>query len=151
MIQELKKKMLFVGRVKIHNYLLGWEIFNVVKENPKSVIKSETFREYYTWTKFDIQNEDIWVTYDNCREMVFEIKDDKLFVDITTYTLGTFYDEKPKERKWSAKIELPMDFLTKITPYIDSAFEKFCEKSYEEHLDFLRNSWIKNFKKEILA
>ena len=45
MIRELKKKLLFVGSVKTHNYLLGWEIFNVVKENLKSVIKSETFGE----------------------------------------------------------------------------------------------------------
>lgn len=147
----LKKKLFLIGKVKVTKYAIGWDIFNVVEQNPNAVIKSEVYRPFYDFKKFDILKKDEWITYDKCRDMIFEIVDDKLFVDITTFTYNKILYENQRVAKWSARIELPMDFIVKISSHIESKFEDFCEKSYEDYLEFMKISWINKFKNDILA
>ena len=44
-----------------------------------------------------------------------------------------------------------MEFIQKFETIIDYKFDKFCEKAYDEHLEFLRLQWIKRFKEELLG
>ena len=147
----LKKKLFLIGKIKVTKYSIGWDIFDVVGKNLNAVIKCESYRPFYDFRKFDILKKDEWITYDKCRDMIFEIVDDKLFVDITTFTFNSLVYENQRLAKWSARIELPMDFIVKISSFIESKFEDFCEKSYEDYLEFLKISWINKFKIDILA
>ena len=147
----LKKKLFLIGKIKVTKYAIGWDIFDEVEKNLNAVIKCETHNEFYAFKKFDILKKDEWITYDNCRDMIFEIVDDKLFVDITTFTFNSLVYENQRLAKWSARIELPMDFIVKISSFIDSKFEDFCEKSYETYLESMKISWINKFKNDILA
>lgn len=147
----LKKKLFLIGKIKATKYAIGWDIFDVVEKTPNAVIKCESYRPFYDFRKFDILKKDEWITYDKCRDMIFEIVDDKLFVDITTFTFNSLVYENQRLAKWSARIELPMDFIVKISSHIESKFEDFCEKSYEDYLEFMKISWINKFKNDILA
>lgn len=147
----LKKKLFLIGKVKVTKYSIGWDIFDVVEKNLNAVIKCETYRPFYDFKKFDILKKDEWITYDSCRDMIFEIVDDKLFVDITTSTFNKPLYEYQRVAKWSARIELPMDFIVKISSHIDSKFEDFCEKSYADYLESMKIMWINKFKNDILA
>jgi hypothetical protein len=151
MEEILKKKLFLIGKLKVTNYNIGWDIFDVVEKNLNAVIKYETHNEFYTFKKFDILKKDEWITYDSCRDMMFEIVDNKLFVDITTFTFNKPLYENQRVAKWSARIELPMDFIVKISSFIEFKFEVFCEKSYETYLESMRISWINKFKNDILA
>ena len=51
---------------------------------------------------------------------------------------------------WKAEFFLPIDFVIKIQTDIDIAFDRFCDRAYDEHLEFLRLQWIKKFKEELL-
>lgn len=151
MEEILKKKLFLIGKIKVTKYAIGWDIFDIVEKNLNAVIKYDTYKPFYDFKKFDILKKDEWITYDSCRDMIFEIVDDKLFVDITTFTFNSLLYEKQRVAKWSARIELPMDFIVKISSFIESKFEVFCEKSYETYLESMKISWINKFKNDILA
>lgn len=68
------------GSYSTDNYQLGWKVFDIVKENPDSII---SFENKIDWRKYNPQNKDHWVTYQNARNLKFYLKEEILFVEVT--------------------------------------------------------------------
>ena len=150
-MDTLIKKLNFVGIITTNNYSLGWDIYNLVVEDKCEIVSIESNDYFYNqWRKLNIKNKEEWITYGDCREMTFHYINEKIAVEVKTYTLGTLGMER-KRLKWKAEFFLPIDFVTKIQTQIDRAFDKFCEKGYDNYLESMRLQWIKNFKKEMLG
>ena len=149
-MDTLIKKLNFVGTITSNNYHLGWDIYDLVAEDKCEVVSVNPSDDFYNqWHKLNIKKKDEWITYGDCREMSFHYINEQIAVEVKTYTLGTLGMER-RQLKWKAEFFLPIDFVTKIQTQIDKAFERFCEKAYDNHLEFLRLQWIENFKKEML-
>lgn len=150
-MDTLIKKLNFVGTITTNNYNLGWDIYDIVVEDKCEVVSIKPSDDFYNqWRKLNIKDKEEWITYGDCREMTFHYINEQIAVEVKTYTLGTLEMER-RQLKWKAEFFLPIDFVTKIQTQIDRAFDKFCEKAYDEHLEFLRLQWIKRFKEELLG
>lgn len=150
-MDTLIKKLNFVGTITTNNYNLGWDIYDIVVEDKCEVVSIKPSDDFYNqWRKLNIKDKEEWITYGDCREMTFHYINEQIAVEVKTYTLGTLGMER-RQLKWKAEFFLPIDFVTKIQTQIDRAFDKFCEKAYDEHLEFMRLQWIQNFKKEMLG
>ena len=148
-MDTLVKKLNFVGTITTDNYNLGWDIYDLVVEDKCEIVSISPSDDFY-WQghRLNIKNKEEWITYGDCREMTFHYINEQIAVEVKTYTLGTL---ERSLLKWKAEFLLPIDFVTKIQAKIDRAFDKFCEKAYDDHLEFLRLQWIKRFKNELLS
>jgi hypothetical protein len=81
--------------------------------------------------------------------MSFRYINKQIAVEVKTYTRYR-YGKEGMYLKWKAEFLLPIDFVIKIQTDIDIAFDKFCDKAYDNHLEFLRLQWIEKFKEELL-
>lgn len=150
-MNTLVKKLNFVGTITTNNYELGWDIYDLVVEDKCEIVSIKPSGDFYNqWRKLNIKDKKEWITYGDCREMSFHYINEQIAVEVKTYTLGTLGMER-RQLKWKAEFFLPIDFVTKIQTQIDRAFDRFCEKAYDNHLEFLRIQWIKNFKEELLG
>ena len=150
-MNTLIKKLNFVGTITTDNYNLGWDIYDLVVEDKCEVVSIQPSDDFYNqWRKLNIKDKEEWITYGDCREMSFHYINEQIAVEVKTYTLGTLGMER-SQLKWKAEFLLPIDFVTKIQTQIDRAFDRFCEKAYDNHLEFLRLEWIKKFKEELLS
>ena len=149
-MDTLVKKLNFVGTITTNNYNLGWYIYDLVVEDKCEVVSINPSDYYYQFRKLDIKDKEEWITYGDCRKMSFHYINEQIAVEVRTYTLGTLGIER-RQLKWEAQFFLPIDFVTKIQTEIDRTFDKFCEKAYDEHLEFMRLQWIKKFKEEMLS
>lgn len=147
-MDTLVKKLNFVGTITTDNYNLGWDIYDLVVEDKCEIVSIKPNDDYYQFRKLNIKDEEEWVTYRDCREMTFHYINEQIAVEVKTYTLGTL---ERSILKWKAEFLLPIDFVTKIQGNIDRAFDRFCEKAYDDHLEFMRLQWIKKFKEELLS
>ena len=150
-MNTLIKKLNFVGTITTNNYELGWDIYDLVVEDKCEIVSIKPNDYFYNqWRKLNIKDKEEWITYGDCREMSFHYINEQIAVEVKTYTRGTLGMEC-RRLKWKAEFFLPIDFVTKIQTQIDKAFDRFCEKAYDNHLEFLRIQWIKNFKEELLG
>lgn len=149
-MDTLVKKLNFVGTITTNNYELGWDIYDLVVEDKCEVVSINPSDYYYQFRKLNIKDKEEWITYGDCREMSFHYINGQIAVEVKTYTLGTLGMER-RQLKWKAEFFLPIDFVTKIQTEIDRAFDRFCEKSYDYHLEFLRLKWIEKFKEDLLS
>ena len=149
-MNTLVKKLNFVGTITTDNYHLGWDIYDLVVEDKCEIVSIEPSDDYYQFAKLNIKDNEEWVTYGDCREMTFHYINEQIAVEVKTYTLGTLGMER-RQLKWKAQFFLPIDFVTKIQTEIERAFDRFCEKAYDDHLEFMRLQWIKRFKEELLS
>ena len=162
-MNTLVKKLNLVGTITTDNYNLGWDIYDLVVEDKCEVVSIEPSKYkceivsitpsdvfYNQWHKLNIKDKEEWVTYGDCREMIFHYINEQIGVEVKTYTRGTLGMEH-RRLKWKARFLLPIDFVTKIQTQIDRAFDRFCEKSYDDHLEFLRLQWVKKFKEDLLS
>lgn len=150
-MDTLIKKLNFVGTITTNNYELGWDIYDLVVEDKCEIVSIKPSDDFYNqWRKLNIKDKEEWITYGDCREMSFHYINEQIAVEVKTYTLGTLGMER-RQLKWKAEFFLPIDFITKIQTQIDRAFDRFCEKSYDYHLEYLRLKWIKKFKEDLLS
>ena len=150
-MNTLIKKLNFVGTITTNNYELGWDIYDLVVEDKCEIVSIKPNDYFYNqWRKLNIKDKEEWITYGDCREMSFRYINEQIAVEVKTYTRGTLGMEC-RRLKWKAEFFLPIDFVTKIQTQIDKAFDRLCEKAYDNHLEFLRIQWIKNFKEELLG
>lgn len=148
-MEKLIKKLTLVGKVNTNSLNIWWDIYDYILNGNKDI------QDYYLRrNNFDVTNEDEWITLDECRDIEIKIENNTLCAYCKAYDKVTQYidDELPTfTHKWGIKLTLPMEFIKKFETIIDYKFEKFCEKAYDEHLEFLRLQWIKRFKEELLG
>ena len=149
-MDTLVKKLNFVGTITTKNYNLGWDIYDLVVKDKCEIVSIKPNDYYYQFRKLNIKNKEEWITYGDCREMSFHYINEQIAVEVKTYTRDTLGMEQI-QLKWKAEFFLPIDFVTKIQTQIDKAFDMFCEKSYDYHLEFLRLKWIEKFKEDLLG
>lgn len=150
-MNTLVKKLNFVGTITSNNYDLGWDIYDLVVEDKCEIVSikpSDDF--YYHGHGLNIKKQEEWITYQDCREMTFHYINEQIAVEVKTYTLGTLGMER-RQLKWKAQFFLPIDFITKIQTQIDRAFDRLCDRSYDNYLESLRIQWIKKFKEDLLG
>ena len=150
-MDTLVKKLNFVGVITTNNYNLGWYIYDLVVEDKCEVVSIKTNDYFYNqWHKLNIKDKEEWVTYGDCRKMTFHYINEQIAVEVRTYTHGILGIDR-RQLKWEAQFFLPIDFVNKIQAEIDRAFDKFCEKAYDDQLESLRLQWIKKFKEDLLS
>ena len=134
------------GSYSTDNYHLGWKVFDVVKENPDSVV---SFKNKMDWRRYDVHNKEHWVTYQNARNLKFYLKGKTLFVEVVVADLGLMGDRY--EPLWSAIIKLPTDFLKNIETELRKKFYYFCDAAYNDYLLSMKEEWIREFSEKILT
>ena len=149
-INALVKKLNFVGIITTNCYNLGWYIYDLVAEDKCEIVSIKSNDYYYQFRKLNIKDKEEWITYGDCRKMSFHYINGQIAVEVRIYTHGILEIE-PRQLKWEAQFFLPIDFVTTIQTEIDRAFDRFCDKAYDDHLEFLRLQWIKRFKEELLS
>lgn len=145
----LIKKLNFVGSIKTNDYNLGMDIYNLVAEDKCEVVSIQPSDFFYGFSKLNIKDKEQWITYRDCREMSFRYINEQIAVEVKTYTHYR-YGKEGMYLKWKAEFFLPIDFVIKIQTDINRAFDEFCNKAYDNHLEFLRLQWIEKFKEELL-
>lgn len=146
-METLIKQMKLAGLVVAKGYDLGWDIFDEVQKDNTCVVEFTNLDE---WKQYNILNREDWVTYADCRHIVFTLEDDVLYAKVKVEGYKTTPFDTFRIKKWSAKIKLPISFIEKIRYEIEKKFDIFCEKSFEEYLEEEKMKWIKNFKKSLL-
>ena len=150
-MDTLVKKLNFVGTITTKNYNLGWDIYDLVVEDKCEIVSIKSNEYFYNqWHKLNIKDKEEWVTYGDCRKMSFHYINGQIAVEVRTYTHGILGIDR-RQLKWEAQFFLPIDFVNNIQVEIDRAFDKFCEKAYDDHLESLRLQWIKKFKGDLLS
>lgn len=149
-MNTLVKKLNFVGTITTDNYNLGWDIYDLVAEDKCEIVSIQPSDYFYPFRKLNIKDKEEWTTYGDCREMSFHYINEQIAVEVKTYTRGTLGMER-RQLKWKAEFFLPIDFVTKIQTQIDKAFDRFCDRSYDNYLESLRLEWIKKFKEDLLS
>ena len=136
-MDTLVKKLNFVGVITTNCYNLGWYIYDLVVEDKCEIVSIKSNDYFYSqWHKLNIKDKEEWITYGDCRKMSFHYINGQIAVEVRTYTHGILGIDR-RQLKWEAQFFLPIDFVTKIQTEIDRAFDKFCEKAYDNHLEFL--------------
>lgn len=150
-MDTLVKKLNFVGVITTNSYNLGWYIYDLVVEDKCEIVSIKSNEYFYNqWHKLNIKDKEEWVTYGDCRKMSFHYINGQIAVEVRTYTHGILGIDR-RQLKWEAQFFLPIDFVNNIQAEIDRAFDKFCEKAYDDHLESLRLQWIKKFKGDLLS
>ena len=152
-MEKLIKKLTLVGKVNTYSLSIWWDIYDYILKGIQ-IQDVQLNEDYYLYREeFDVTDEDEWITFDDCRDIEIKIENNTLCVSCKAYDKVTHYmNELPTlTHKWSIKLTLPMEFIKKFETIIESKFDKFCEESYEQHLEFMRLQWIKNFKEEMLG
>lgn len=142
----MKILKLIGGEYSTDNYNLGWKVFDIVKENPDSVV---SFENKMDWRRYNPHNKEHWVTYQNARNLKFYLKGKTLFVEVVVADLGLMGDRY--EPLWSAVIKLPSDFLKNIETELRKKFYYFCDAAYDDYLLSMREEWIRLYAEKILA
>jgi hypothetical protein len=154
-MEKLIKKLTLVGKVNTNSLSIWWDIYDYILNGNVDIQDVEVNEDYYLYREeFDVTDEDEWITFDDCRDIEIKIENNTLCAYCKAYDKETQYidDELPiLTHKWGIKLTLPTEFIKKFESIIESKFDKFCEDSYEKHLEFMRLQWIKNFKKEMLG
>ena len=145
-MDKLVKILNLIVSYETDNYGLGWKVFDVVKENPNSVV---SFQRENEWTTYNIQNKEHWVTYTDARKLKFYLKDNELYVNVKVVDLGLMGDRY--DVLWTATIKLPTEFLKNIETELRNKFYHFCEDAYEEYLLAKKEEWIRHFSENFLA
>ena len=147
-MDTLVKKLNFVGTITTNNYNLGWYIYDLVVEDKCEIVSIKSNEYFYNqWHKLNIKDKEEWITYGDCRKMSFHYINGQIAVEVRTYTHGILGIDR-RQLKWEAQFFLPIDFVTKNQAEIDRAFDKICEKAYDDYLESLRLQWIIKFKEE---
>lgn len=149
-MDTLIKKLNLVGTIKTNDYNLGGDIYNLVAEDKCEIASIQPNDHYYLFSKLNIKDKEQWITYEDCREMTFHYINEQIAVEVKTYTHNRRFGSEGRDLMWKAEFFLPIDFVIKIQTDIDRAFDRFCDRAYDEHLEFLRLQWIKKFKEELL-
>lgn len=147
-MNKLLKKLILVKEINTDNYPLGWDVFDYVVANPDSIISVENRNE---WVKYNPTKKDSWVTFGNMRTLRFYTKDSEVYVEVKVYKPANSYDEWGMDLQWIGVFKLSVDFLENIKGWIDTKFLKFCNDSYDEYLDSLREKWVNDFAEKMLA
>ena len=142
----IKMLKLVGGSYSTDNYQLGWKVFDVVKENPDSVV---SFENKMDWRRYSPHMKEHWVTYQNARNLKFYLKGKTLFVEVVVADLGLMGDRY--EPLWSAVIKLPSNFLKNIEIELRKKFYYFCDAAYDDYLLSMREEWIRLYAEKILA
>ena len=145
-MDKLTKILSVITSYSTFDYNLGWKVFDIVKENPNSVVSFQKGKE---WTTYNIQNKEHWVTYQDARKLKFYLKDNELYVNVKVVDLGLMGDRY--DVLWRATIKLPTEFLKNIELELRNKFYHFCEKAYEEYLLDKKEEWIRHFSENFLA
>ena len=153
-MDKLIKKLTLVERITTNNLKTWWEIYDYVCKNKNCVKETIINDECYIFCKdFELTNEEEWITFDDCRDIEIKIVDGVLHAILSAHDkVWSFCDDRERyTRKWGISIILPKEFITKFEDIINVKFERFCENTYNDHLEYMRLQWIKNFKKDILG
>lgn len=145
-MDKLTKILSLVTSYSTFDYNLGWKVFDIVKENPNSVV---SFQKEKEWATYNIQNKEHWVTYTNARELKFYLKDNELYVNVKVVDLGLMGNRY--DVLWTSTIKLPTEFLKNIELELRNKFYQFCEDAYKEYLLAKKEEWIRHFSENILA
>ena len=145
-MDKLVKILNVITSYSTFDYNLGWKVFEVVKENPNSVV---SFNVPNSWKRYNIQNKEHWVTYQDGRKLKFYLKDNELYADVKVVDLGLMGDRY--DVLWTSTIKLPTEFLKNIEKELRNKFYYFCENAYEEYLLAKKEEWIRHFAEDFLA
>ena len=147
-MNKLLKKLILVEEINTNNYPLGWKVFDYVVENPDCIISVENRNE---WVKYNPTKKDSWITFADMRTLRFYTKDSEVYVEVKVYKSSYSYDDYGMDLQWIGVFKLSVDFLDNIKGWIDKKFLKFCNDSYDDYLDSLREKWVNDFAEKMLV
>lgn len=129
------------------------EMINSVKVISKkwcgyeSAFKNEN-SEYFP---LHLERMDTWSTYDGCSDLKFSVSEngEHLICDAVIWNGETLYGRRESER-FQAKLELPIEFITRLAGLIDEKFACFLEDQYTEFLETQKENWMRDLSIRLL-
>lgn len=149
--KDLAKKLAIVGSVCCHN----WDNVPALLDNmPKiKVLEKEWHNEkasYPDLYPLDLSKIKTWSTYRDCADLTFRISSGKLICNAVIYDGDGAYG-KPTYKRFSARLQLPMSFISELSGVIDGAFHRHCVKAYEADLEKQKQEWIEQYARTLLG
>lgn len=118
----------------------------------KAEVKEKEWHD--TWKKkyyeLDLSKINTWSTFsDTCVELDFSVENGLLICKAKIYD-GSSFNGCREHLRFTAKIQLPKDFIDSMTDSIMWRFESFLQEAYETHLENKKNDWINKLRESIL-
>lgn len=147
----LQKKMKIIGSIHIRSWGLIPKLVSIM--DSVTVVKSE-WRDQFRRDNLDmfplnLSEIKTWSTYSDCVSLYFKPLNTKVLeCDVTIYD-GDLNGNR-KNIRFMAMLNIPISFSKELKDEINSEFDWYCERKYEEHLTKMKKDWIENFKETAL-
>jgi len=147
------KKLKLVGSVSTKNLIIMNKLIEVIQSKKTISQEIESSKPIYKYIPLDITDVRIWSSYDECRLMKFYIVEsengDRLMCNVCIFDGDNIYGNAVSIR-FTAKIQLPITFITNISNLIESYFETYLIDKFDEYEVDRRSNWIAKKRLEIL-
>jgi hypothetical protein len=150
---ELVRKLRHIKSVSIVKYSLARQIVNLLEKGNAQVLSKKwasAFKQQHEYHyPLDLTNFNNWTTYDDCIVFKFYLVEGSLLADIDVYDGDTLYGDRT-EKRWTAKFQLPIEFIEHISPYIDSVLYRVAVYAHNQYLEEQKQAWVKCYINEII-
>ena len=152
--KQLHNLLKRIESVKVTNWNILCDVVESIKNGEAVIIKKEwedKFKndhpEIFGLNLSDMKNRS---TYQECFDLHFSINKNKLMLKATIYD-GDNYRGYRVNKRFTTEIYLPYKFILKIDKWIGWGFDNQVEKLYDQHLENLKQDWIRSKKHEIIS
>lgn len=148
-IDKLIGLLQLIGYIRVCSWRGVTNLVNHINGNEHFVRKKywhDAFKnENDQWYPLNILDINTWSTYDNpsCINLKYVIEEGAQLVCTATIHNGRMLDGIRKSARFTAEIELDVQFLNVIEHEIIYGFERYLDDEYEKHLESKRTEWKK--------
>ena len=142
---------------KIHQLIVKGEAI-VLEKQWHDRFKSENLKHYplniekdhgpKTKDWRDQDTNELWITYDDCRQIYVGVDGNNIICDLTIFN-GDNWDGGRKDKKWSAKLKIKAKHLLLFKSHIDDRFKGRMLDLYEKEEDLKRENRVKELSIEV--
>lgn len=151
--EKLFKMLKTIKYINIDKFDIVRELVKSIQDK-KIIIKEKKWADsFYEATKKSLDLTDIktWSTFDgSCISLKFSIVRNKILCEVSIYE-GDSMNGYRTDLRFTAKLEVPKDFLIKIEYSINYIFERYLYDKYEEFLNKQAHKFVNNLRAKILA
>lgn len=155
-MNELIKKLKYIDNSV---YCDDWNVYRKlstgVQDKKYEILKCNyneySFNDDYIINKLLDKSEYnyIWITYQGCIDMFFNLREDYLECKVTVYN-GRRLDGSRESKRFIVTVKVDLEFIENLNSDIDNSFERKLEVEYNQYLYNKKIEWITKRQKSIL-
>lgn len=147
---ELIKRLKIVDCVVINYgcWNIVMQIVALIQSDQAKIIQYHWINRF-KYSKTDLTKIETWSTYETCVDLEFKYEDKSLICHTTIWD-GDILNGYRTQKRFTATIKLPLNFILQIQGAITASFQNFLAELYDDYLDSLKSQWIEQKSKELL-